>query len=288
MSEQTPGTPKTPDATTPAAVKRPWYQRPALILPMCALVVTASTGIPVTANATAQAQRIEQYNSSVNAANTAFADAAAAEDALSAAGDAAVKNADAYLAAFSKAGDAGATAMTAKQQLADSLADLANTKSTKLEAEAAPVFGFEHTDQLRETATVRNTLAAFLNSAAAAAAIAETYVVSSGQTVANPYYVGCSNGVTWSGSGSSSGGSNSGGCIPAPGSVTLGLEKDVIKHLQKFSWRSEDWFHAYGRRDQVEMSKMLLKHPGDTNQKDGAVRTGESMRTTISGCATVL
>ena len=58
------------------------------------------------------------------------------------------------------------------------------------------------------------------------------------------------------------------------GSVTLGLEKDVIKHLQKFPWKSEDWFRAYGQRNQVEMSNMLLKLPGSTNLAQQVVRTG--------------
>lgn len=94
-----------------------------------------------------------------------------AEDTLTAAGDAAAKNADACLAAFSNAGDAGTKAATAKLQLANALTDSADAKSTQLETEANPVYDFEHehTDQLSEIATVRAALAAFLNSAAAAA-----------------------------------------------------------------------------------------------------------------------
>ena len=389
MTHPTPEAPETdvtevttnPETTKP---KKAWFQRPAFIVPVCALVIAAGVGVPVAANAAAQAQRIEQYNASVDAANTAFAATAAAEaafpqalalylaeyqartgthleqlklaadapaelipdklraaiaklhteqgealvqlalreeqqkeaeavqaevaaveaesegkegpeptrpvlvtpvaaedvdqtvleaqlevqekaerdlgraqgpveelvaslseldgfitdaeDALTAAGDAAVKNADAYLAAFSKAGDAGTAAATAKQKLADALTDLADMKSTNLEAEADPAYDFEHehTDQLRETATVRAALAEFLTSAAAAkaahqaavdaeaaaaaaAANAETYVDSSGQTVTNPNYVGYTSSGTWSGGGAASSGGTNGAPAPAPG-----------------------------------------------------------------------
>ncbi|MEV8338118.1 hypothetical protein [Leucobacter sp. NPDC077196] len=56
------------------------------------------------------------------------------------------------------------------------------------------------------------------------------------------------------------------------GSVTIGLEAKVIKHLQKFPWMSTEWLRAYGQRNQVEMSNRLIKDHRSENIGNAASR----------------
>jgi hypothetical protein len=58
------------------------------------------------------------------------------------------------------------------------------------------------------------------------------------------------------------------------GSVTLRLDPETIKHLQKYAWMSEDWQRAYGQRNQVESSNNGLKNHRAENLGDKKARTG--------------
>ncbi|MBL3685373.1 hypothetical protein D3248_00135 [Leucobacter zeae] len=58
------------------------------------------------------------------------------------------------------------------------------------------------------------------------------------------------------------------------GSVTLRLDPETIKHLQKYAWMSEDWRRAYGQRNQVESSNKGLKDHRTENLGDKNARTG--------------
>ncbi len=50
--------------------------------------------------------------------------------------------------------------------------------------------------------------------------------------------------------------------MPAKGLVvTIRLEHQFIKQLQRFPWQSPEWFRAYGQRNQVEASNKGLKDP---------------------------
>lgn len=158
------------------------------------------------------------------------------EAAITDAAEESVKNADTYLGAFDKAGERKTAAEQSKAALEAALADLADTKSTHLDPETASDFDYGHThdDHYREVANVRDHLAAFITAAAeaksahqaavdaeaaaaAAAANAETYFDSSGQTVANPNYVGYTSSGTWNGGGAASSGGTTSGSTPAPG-----------------------------------------------------------------------
>lgn len=58
------------------------------------------------------------------------------------------------------------------------------------------------------------------------------------------------------------------------GSVTIGLDAEVIKHLQKYPWMSKDWNRAYGQRNQVESSNALIKTNDEENIGSARARTG--------------
>ncbi|MBC9926959.1 hypothetical protein [Leucobacter sp. cx-169] len=58
------------------------------------------------------------------------------------------------------------------------------------------------------------------------------------------------------------------------GSVTIGLDEQVIKQLQKYPWKSKEWRARYGQRNQVEMSNRLLKDHRTENLGDPKARTG--------------
>ena len=58
------------------------------------------------------------------------------------------------------------------------------------------------------------------------------------------------------------------------GTIQVGLDAEVIKHLQHYPWKSEDWYRAYGQRNQVETSNKTLKDAWATNLGDKKSRTG--------------
>ena len=58
------------------------------------------------------------------------------------------------------------------------------------------------------------------------------------------------------------------------GTVQVGLDAEVIKHLQRYPWKPEDWYHAYGRRSQVETSNKTLKDTWASNLDDPKNRPG--------------
>lgn len=56
------------------------------------------------------------------------------------------------------------------------------------------------------------------------------------------------------------------------GKVTMRLDDETIRHLQKYPWQSTDWFRAYGQRNQVEASNKTLKDQAASNIGDKAAR----------------
>lgn len=58
------------------------------------------------------------------------------------------------------------------------------------------------------------------------------------------------------------------------GTVTAGLAKETIKHLQKYPWMSKEWRQVYGQRNQVETSNKNIKGQRWANLGDPAARTG--------------
>ncbi len=58
------------------------------------------------------------------------------------------------------------------------------------------------------------------------------------------------------------------------GTIQIGLDAEVIKHLQRYPWKSKDWYRAYGQRNQVETSNKTLKDAWATNLGDKKSRTG--------------
>lgn len=74
------------------------------------------------------------------------------------------------------------------------------------------------------------------------------------------------------------------------GTVTLGLDHEVIKHLQKHPWMSPKWNAAYHQRSQVETSNKRLKEASGEHIDDPKLRTGRGHTYTYLMCiiATVI
>lgn len=58
------------------------------------------------------------------------------------------------------------------------------------------------------------------------------------------------------------------------GTIQIDLDPEVIRHLQRYPWKSKDWYRAYGQRNQVETSNKTLKDAWATNLGDKKSRTG--------------
>lgn len=58
------------------------------------------------------------------------------------------------------------------------------------------------------------------------------------------------------------------------GTLQIGLDTNVIKHLQRYPWKSEPWYRAYGQRNQVETSNKTLNDAWATNLGDKKSRPG--------------
>lgn len=70
------------------------------------------------------------------------------------------------------------------------------------------------------------------------------------------------------------------------GTTTIGLDDEVIRHLQKHPWMSPEWETAYGQRNQVESSNSTLKSTGAGNLRNPDSRSARGYAYTFL-CATI-
>lgn len=67
------------------------------------------------------------------------------------------------------------------------------------------------------------------------------------------------------------------------GKVTMRLDDESIRHLQKYPWPSTAWFRASGQRNQVEASNTTLKDQNASNIGDKAARPARGFAYTSPG-----
>lgn len=60
--------------------------------------------------------------------------------------------------------------------------------------------------------------------------------------------------------------------VPGNRTVQIKLPPELIRHLQKYPWQSEDWYRVYGTRNQVEASNKILKDRPGANLGDAKSR----------------